>query len=118
MIKSVEILKTSELGEGEMKKVNIANLEVLIARIDGEFFAINNKCPHMGGDLSEGTLDGTILTCPLHHSQFNITTGEVIRWTDFTGFKASLSKLFKSPKPLKKYELLIEDDQIILEMQI
>lgn len=118
MIKSVEILKKSELADGEMKKVKIGNLDVLIARIDGEFFAMNNKCPHMGGDLSEGSLDGTILTCPLHHSQFNITTGEVIRWTDFTGFKASLSKLFKSPKPLKKYELLIEDDQIILEMQI
>lgn len=116
MAKSMKILKTSELADGKMKKVNIGDSDVLIARIDDEFFAVNNKCPHMGGDLSEGTLDGTIITCPRHHSQFDVTTGQVIRWTDFTGFKASLSQIFKSPKPLIKYELIIEGDQLLLKM--
>lgn len=116
MAKSMKILKTSELADGKMKKVNIGDSDVLIARIDDEFFAVNNKCPHMGGDLSEGTLDGTIITCPRHHSQFDVTTGQVIRWTDFTGFKASLSQIFKSSKPLIKYELIIEGDQLLLKM--
>lgn len=116
MAKSMKILKTSELADGKMKKVNIGDSDVLIARIDDEFFAVNNKCPHMGGDLSKGTLEGTIITCPRHHSQFDVTTGQVIRWTDFTGFKASLSQIFKSPKPLIKYELIIEGDQLLLKI--
>lgn len=111
-----EICKTSELTDGQMKKVVVSNVDVLIARISGEFFAVENKCPHMGGDLSQGTLDGSIITCPVHHSQFNVTNGEVIRWTDFTGFKAGISKLFKSPKPLKTYHVTVEDDLVLLSI--
>jgi 3-phenylpropionate/trans-cinnamate dioxygenase ferredoxin component len=117
MVESIQLFKTDELKEGEMRKIDVGDLNILIIRIGDEFFAVNNKCPHMGGDLSQGTLDGTIITCPVHHSQFDVTTGQVIRWTDFTGFKASVSKLFKSPKPLTRYELIIEDSQILLKME-
>jgi 3-phenylpropionate/trans-cinnamate dioxygenase ferredoxin subunit len=55
----------------------------------------------MGGNLSQGTLEGTVLTCPRHHSQFYLVDGHVISWTDFSGLKKSIGKLFKSPRPLK-----------------
>ncbi|NYB51640.1 MAG: non-heme iron oxygenase ferredoxin subunit [Methanobacteriaceae archaeon] len=112
----MEICKTNDLNEGEMKKVIAGDMDVLIARIKGEFFAVENKCPHMGGDLSKGTLEGSVITCPLHHSQFDLTTGQVILWTDFTGLKASISKLFKSPRPLKTYQVIIEGDQVLLKI--
>jgi nitrite reductase/ring-hydroxylating ferredoxin subunit len=45
----------------------------------GTFYAIDDKCPHMGCPLSEGDLEGTILTCSCHGSQFDLTTGALVR---------------------------------------
>ena len=70
----------------------------------------------MGGNLSQGTLEGTVVTCPRHHSQFDITDGHVIRWTDWSGIKLGVGKLLRSPRPLKTYEVKIEEDKIMVQM--
>jgi nitrite reductase/ring-hydroxylating ferredoxin subunit len=45
---------------------------------DGEIYAVNRRCGHTNAPLEMGTLEGYILTCPLHFSQFDIMTGEVL----------------------------------------
>lgn len=42
---------------------------------DGEYFALRNQCPHMGGHLGEGRLDGDIVSCPDHGWKFSVRTG-------------------------------------------
>jgi 3-phenylpropionate/trans-cinnamate dioxygenase ferredoxin subunit len=68
----------------------------------------------MGGDLSKGTLKGTIVTCPRHRAQFDLMDGHVIRWTDWSGLELKLAKLVIPPKPLKTHEVKIEEDKILL----
>ncbi|MEN4019846.1 MAG: Rieske (2Fe-2S) protein [Methanobacterium sp.] len=70
----------------------------------------------MGGNLSKGKLKGTVVTCPWHHSQFDLTDGHVIRWTDSSGLKLSLSKVLKSPQPLKVYEVKIDGEKILADL--
>ncbi len=70
----------------------------------------------MGGDLSLGKLEGTVITCPRHHSQFDLTDGHIIHWTDFSGIKLSLGKIFKSPRPLKVYDVKIEGEKILVDI--
>ena len=53
-----------------MKKVMIGDHGILLARVKGRYFAVDALCPHLGGDLSEGSLKETTLTCPMHHSLF------------------------------------------------
>lgn len=48
---------------------------IVIMRVSGELHAIRDECPHAGASLSDGPLDGTIITCPRHGSQFDVTTG-------------------------------------------
>jgi nitrite reductase/ring-hydroxylating ferredoxin subunit len=48
---------------------------VAIANVDGRLHAIDGLCPHQGGPLGRGTLCGTVLTCPWHGWQFDVTTG-------------------------------------------
>ena len=112
----VEIATTDELKDGQMKKVTIEGQEVMLAKIGEYYYSTDNRCPHMGGDLSMGELEGTILTCPLHHSQFDLTDGHVIRWTDWTGIKLSIGKLLKSPRPLKMHEVKVEEDKILVQI--
>ena len=53
--------------------------DVAVFNVGGNFCATQAKCPHRGGPLSQGRLDGTTITCPLHGSRFNVCSGEVLR---------------------------------------
>jgi len=70
--------------------------------LDGSFYAIGNKCTHMGCALSNGTLKGDTVQCACHGSVFNVKTGGVIRGR------------VKKPEP--KYELQISGDQILINL--
>jgi 3-phenylpropionate/trans-cinnamate dioxygenase ferredoxin subunit len=86
-----------------MTQVSVGGREILVARVGDRYYSADNRCPHMGGNLSQGTLEGTILTCPRHHSQFDLTDGHVVRWTDWTGILLATGKLLKSPRPIKTH---------------
>jgi len=51
---------------------------VALFNIDGEFIAMDNKCPHRGGSLGDGEIEGDIVTCPWHGWQFNCRTGKAV----------------------------------------
>jgi 3-phenylpropionate/trans-cinnamate dioxygenase ferredoxin subunit len=116
MAELVQVAKKDELKNGTMKAVNVAGREVLLARVSDNYYAAENRCPHLGGNLAQGKLEGTVVTCPLHGSQFDLSSGQVIRWTNFTGFAAKLGKLLKSPKSLATYKVKIEGDNILVEV--
>ena len=50
----VPVAKTSELKNGVMKQVNVQGRELLIAQVGGKYYATDNRCLHMGGNLSQG----------------------------------------------------------------
>jgi nitrite reductase/ring-hydroxylating ferredoxin subunit len=72
------VANKSEIGKGKMKKVTLNDMEVLIVNVEGTYYAVDNLCTHYGGDLSEGVIEGNVVTCPNHGSKFDVTTGKVI----------------------------------------
>jgi nitrite reductase/ring-hydroxylating ferredoxin subunit len=50
--------------------------ELALFNVDGRYYAIDNACVHQGGPLGEGTLDGSIVTCPWHGWRYDVRTGE------------------------------------------
>ena len=68
------VTKTSDVPPGQMKVVNLGGEEIAIANVDGIYFAFGNFCPHEGGPLGEGELEGTAVTCPWHFTVFDVTT--------------------------------------------
>jgi 3-phenylpropionate/trans-cinnamate dioxygenase ferredoxin subunit len=112
----IEIGKTDDLENGGKKKVMVQGQQIMLARAGDKYYATQNRCPHLGGDLSAGTLEGTMITCPLHGSQFDITDGHNIRWMRGKGLVAALGKAIKPPRPIKAYNLRIEGDVILVEV--
>jgi 3-phenylpropionate/trans-cinnamate dioxygenase ferredoxin subunit len=112
----VEVARTTEIGDGAMIKRLAQGREVLLARVGGSYYAVDDRCPHMGGDLSAGKLEGTIITCPRHGSQFDITDGRNLRWMKGSGLMAALGKIIKSPRPLPTYRVNIDGDKILIEI--
>lgn len=70
------VTNTTDLALGDMKLVDLDGEEIVIANVDGEYFAFNNTCPHAGGGLVDGEFEGDIVTCPWHFTRFNVRTGE------------------------------------------
>ena len=70
------VAKTLEIGPGTMKLIDLDGKEVVIANVDGAFFAFGNTCTHVGGSLVEGDLRGETVTCPLHFTVFNVKSGK------------------------------------------
>ena len=77
----VKIAKAIDVPAGKMKHVEVDGIEILIANVDGKFYAVGDRCPHLNAKISEGTLNETIVTCPRHLSTFDVTTGRVISGT-------------------------------------
>jgi 3-phenylpropionate/trans-cinnamate dioxygenase ferredoxin subunit len=114
----IEAVRVSELRDGAMKKVIVSDHAILLALVNGKYFAVDALCPHLEGDLSEGTLHGTILTCPMHNSQFDLRDGHVIRWTDQTGIRLTFTSRARPPQPLKWYPVRIKEDKILIALEM
>ena len=110
-----EAAKTGDLADGEMLKVKIAGHAILLARAGDSYYATQEHCPHLGGNLAKGQLKGTIVTCPLHGSQFDLKNGSVIRWTKWTGTLEKLAEATRHPHTLKIYSVKVEGDKILVD---
>lgn len=78
----VKVCAENDVPENGAKIVSVQDKEIAIFNVNGELFAVNNTCPHMGGPLGEGSLDGNIVTCPWHGWQFDVTTGTSTQSSD------------------------------------
>ena len=76
--KFVRAISTTEVAPGGMKAVELDGREIVICNCGGSFYAIDRRCGHMNAPLEMETLDGSILTCPMHCAQFDVTTGEAL----------------------------------------
>ncbi|MBM3141572.1 MAG: Rieske (2Fe-2S) protein [Chloroflexi bacterium] len=112
----VEAGKPSEFKDGMMKEVVVQGKEILLARVGGKYYATANRCPHFGGNLSRGSLEGTVVTCPLHGSQFDLTDGHVVRWLKGSGVLSAVGKAVKGPKPLDTHKVKVEGDKVLVEI--
>jgi len=109
-----EVSKIDELKSGTMEAVNVAGRAILLARVGDKYYAVDNRCPHMKGDLSQGKLEGTVVTCPLHGSQFDITNGRLVRWLK-GGLMSKVGKALKPSKDLTVYNVKVEDGIVLVE---
>jgi nitrite reductase (NADH) small subunit len=71
----VQLLRTAEMSPGESRVVEVDAMEFAVFNVDGRFHVLSNICPHVGGPLGEGTLDGCQVVCPWHGWRFDVTNG-------------------------------------------
>ena len=108
-----EVSKIDELKSGTMKAVSASGREILLARVGDKYYAVDGRCSHMKGNLSQGKLEGTVVTCPLHGSQFDITNGRAVRWLK-GGPMSRIGGALKPSKDLKVYNVKVEDGRVLV----
>ncbi len=73
---SVLLADVDDIPEGGRKEIVVENKKIAIFNVEGQCYAVNAVCPHRGGPLIRGTLDGYKLRCPIHGWAFDIRTGD------------------------------------------
>jgi nitrite reductase/ring-hydroxylating ferredoxin subunit len=105
----VEIVNINELASGKMKMVKVEKNEILIANVNGKYYAIANRCSHKKGDLSKGSLDDNIVTCPVHGSRFDVRTGKAVEGPKILFFRAKTNDQ-------RSYQVKIEDEIVKIRL--
>jgi nitrite reductase (NADH) small subunit len=98
----IRLAHVKDIPEGTAKLIPLQNgEEIALFHIRGEYYALSNSCPHMGGPLCEGEIEDCKVTCPWHGWQFDLSSGECI---NCPGDDA------------KAYPLVIQGDEIFIQL--
>ena len=125
----VEVAKAGEIAPGGLKYVKAGEREIVVCNCDGRYYAVDRRCGHMNGPLEMGALDGTILTCPMHHVQFDVTTGQALnhpiadyieeplpaRWAQYLSYFGLLMQQV-SVRDIKTFLVTIKNESIQVEI--
>ena len=106
----IKVAQTTDLTAGSKKKISWQGKEILLANIEGAYYAIDNTCPHMGGSLYEGDLEGSHIICPRHGSIFDVKTGKVVQPGKLFFIKVKVHDI-------QSYPVKIEGTDIMLGME-
>ena len=71
----VKVASVADVPAGEGRVFEVGGRTVAVFNVDGHFYATDNDCPHRGGPLGEGDLDGAVIRCPWHAWRWDVRTG-------------------------------------------
>ena len=106
-MKFIKVAEVSQLPMNQMIMVTVEGKQVLLANVDGSYYAIDNKCSHLGGSLTKGDLRGSVVTCPRHGAQFDVRTGNSVG-------KAKIAIIKMGVKDQESYQVKVEGTNILL----
>ena len=86
---------------GHSVRVTVDGTIVAIFNIGGQLYGIDVRCTHVGGPLDQGHLEGSVVTCPWHGSQFDVRSGAVKRGPAI--------------KPVRAYRVHVEGAALVIE---
>jgi 3-phenylpropionate/trans-cinnamate dioxygenase ferredoxin subunit len=104
----VRACNKADIAPGKLKEIRVGEQDLVIANVNGSFYALPRWCTHEEGDLSQGSLKGTVLTCPEHGAQFDVTTGRPMLGPD--GESAD------SIQPEKTLKVIAQGDELMVEL--
>ena len=98
----VRVGSADDVHEGQMRAVEVSGTKLNLAMSGGHVYAFDDTCTHMGCSLANGRLQETTVTCACHGSQFDITSGAVVRGP--------------AMRPVRAYAVRIEGEDLLAEV--
>ncbi len=106
----VKAAVAADLSVDNKKKVTVNGREILLTKVGDEYYAVDDRCPHLGGSLYEGILEGSNIVCPKHKSVFDVKTGKVVQ-------KGRLLFIRVKVKDIRSYPVKREGDDIYVGIE-
>jgi len=99
--------KLADFPKGSIKEISLQGRFYAVSNVDGLLFAVDGRCGHAGGILSNGHLDGKVVACPKHGAEYDVTTGKNLKKPRVPFAKAS---------DRGSYKVTIDGENVILEV--
>ena len=112
----IKALSASELPQGERRVVKIKDHAILLIHQDDAIYAIASACPHMRLPLKGGKIEGETITCPWHHSAFDLQSGDVKEWSPWPPAVGKMLGALSREKALPIFPTKVEDDAIWIDV--
>ena len=97
----VKVTKKDSVQPGQVKNYYKEGKSIAVANVGGNYYAFEDSCPHMSARLSNGSIEGNVLTCPEHSAKFDVTTGK---------------SLSTQNGPLITYEVKVEGEDVLVKL--
>ena len=101
------VCSVDELPTGSMRRFDVNGRALLLVHTDSGMYAMDGLCSHMRGDLSKGTLEGSVVTCPRHGSKYDVRNGEVVKNLGWP--------LLGKAKPLRTFGTRVEGGYVMID---
>lgn len=105
----IQVMQADELLPGEKAIVEVNGKKVLLVNFDGTVYALDNRCPHLGGSLGDGILENEMIVCPRHGSKYDIRTGQNMG-------NAKIVFISMKVGAAKTHPVKIENDNILIDL--
>ncbi|WP_436348053.1 Rieske (2Fe-2S) protein [Natronorubrum sp. FCH18a] len=109
----VTVCPASDLPPGERKIINVNETEIVVTNVDGEYYAVSNFCPHMGGPVGHGPIESddeeTTIACPFHGWRFDLDSGK-------PAFPTDKKQLKTYQTTLDLYDVDVDDGVLKIEV--
>lgn len=96
-----KVAQIKDIPEGKSACIELNRKMIAIFNVSGKFYAIDDPCTHASGPLSDGELNGSIVTCPWHGATFDVTSGKVLSGP--------------AGEDVKSYQVQVKGEDILLE---
>ncbi len=108
----VQALTQDELPEGQRQVVKLGERSILLIHHKGQIYALASACPHMRLPLKGAKIEGNTITCPWHHSAFDLRTGDVKQWSPWPPAVGRMLGALSRKKALPLYPTKVEAGSI------
>jgi nitrite reductase/ring-hydroxylating ferredoxin subunit len=113
----LKAISQDELPEGERQVVQVGGQPVLLIHHEGRIYAIASRCPHMGAPLKRAKIDDHTITCPRHHSAFDLESGDVKDWSPWPPAVGRMLGALSREKALPVYRTKVEEGSIWIAIE-
>jgi len=105
----VKIMQANELMPGKKAIVEVNNKKILLVNCEGSVYALDNRCPHLGGSLGDGILENEKIICPRHGSMYDVRTGQNVG-------NAKIAFISIKVGSAKIHAVKVEDGSILIDI--
>lgn len=121
-MKRIAVASSTDIRQSEIFAIRIEDIPLLLTRVDGRVYAVENKCAHLGWSMARGRMTGATLRCPWHGAKYDVCSGDSLGWVNsipgvsMPDWTHRLIALGRKPAPLRTFATAEESGQVFVSI--
>jgi nitrite reductase/ring-hydroxylating ferredoxin subunit len=117
-----DVASAEDVREAASLVAKVGGVRLLLTRVQGKVYAVEDRCPHLGVSMARGSIDGSVLRCPWHGSTFDVCTGQNLDWIKSVAgvsvpqWSRALIGMGRRPAAVRTFEAREEEGRVLVDV--